>query len=290
MAEAKEAGIEAMSTGDYQTAVDQFDRALQLSGGRVNAQVVDICFYKAAAQFNLGETAEAIDTYTAILTYDDSDGSVAFLRGSVYLQEGETDLAMEDYQLALQCSRDDGEMYLRIGENLAASGYTQEARSILEQGLDVTGESGADLMTKGRLYLALGEADQAAALLEQAVEKGTSQANLYLAQAYKTLGRNEEANTLLQDYAKAEDPDSELLAMLGDMEMEEGDYASALEFYRQGLEKDSLTNEQELRRGEISALEYAGNFAEAEEKMQEYLQLYPEDAQALREQVFLQSR
>ena len=48
--------------------------------------------------------------------------------------------------------------------------------------------------------------------------------------------------------------------------------------------------EQELRRNEIIALEYLQDFAQAREKMTEYLADYPDDEAAAREYEFLQSR
>jgi tetratricopeptide (TPR) repeat protein len=224
------------------------------------------------------------------MEYDEEDGEAAFLRGSVYLEQGELDKALADYHTALERSKDDSDMYLLIGENLEASGYEQEARAILEQGLDAIGDDSNGLVGCGRIYLALGETDKAIDLLEQAAEKNLSEAKMYLAQAYEQAGDSEKASELLTEYASEDNPSSEVLAMLGNMAIQNGDYEEALTFFQQGLESKQITNEQELRKGEIAALEYTGNFTDAKEKMQEYLQLYPKDADALREQVFLETR
>ncbi len=286
----KQAGIEAMDAQDYKTAVQQFDAAMQLYGGRVNEEVVDLCYYKAAALFDSGEAGQAADVYSALIAYDKSNAAAFFLRGSLYLDEGEKDKALADYENALQQSDGDYEMYLRIAGHLTGSGQESDARRILEQGLDRKDDSGSGYLGRGRIYLALGEADKAAAQLETAAEKKERDADVYLAQAYEALGESEKASQLLLAYAKDEDPSGEALAMLGRIETENGNYEQALAFYRQGLEKEPLTNEQELRRGEIIALEYAGRFAEAKEKMEEYIKMYPSDAEALREETFLSTR
>jgi tetratricopeptide (TPR) repeat protein len=238
----------------------------------------------------LGNITDAIDIYTAIMEYDEEDGKAAFLRGSVYLEQGELDKALADYDTALERSGNDCEMYLLIGENLEASGYEQEARALLEQGLDVLGDDSNSFVGCGRIYLELGETEKAIDLLEQAAEKNLSEAKVYLAQAYEQAGDSEKASELLTEYAAEDNPSSEALAMLGNMAIKNGDYEEALTFFQQGLESKQITNEQELRKGEIAALEYTGNFTDAKEKMQEYLQLYPKDADALREQVFLETR
>ena len=290
IARCKQTGIDAMSQGDYAGAVEQFNEAMQLYGGRVSDDVVDICFYKAAALFEQGEVKQALEVYTALIKYDDTNAAAFFLRGSVYLQEGERDKALADYTAALERSDEDYTMYLRIAENLKAQGQDSDARQILEQGLDKKDNSANGYLGRGRIYLALEEEDKAVAELEKAVDKKARDARIYLAQAYERLGEAKKASEILAAYAKEENPSGEALAVLGRMEMENGNYEQALAFYQQGLEKDTVTNEQELRKGEIIALEYAGRFAEAEQKMQEYLTLYPKDKDALREEVFLKTR
>ncbi len=47
---------------------------------------------------------------------------------------------------------------------------------------------------------------------------------------------------------------------------------------------------QELKFNLIVATEYMGNFSQAKTLMQEYLQLYPDDAKAKRENNFLSTR
>lgn len=288
--EQKEAGIAAMESGDYKKALENFDGALQLCGGKVDESVVDICFYKAAAQFQLGEVKEAIATYTALMSYDEEMAEAAFLRGSIYLKEGELEKALADYHTALKRREDNYEMYLLIGENLTASGYEKEGRGILELGLDVEGDDGANNLGRGRIYLALGENDKAVSELKKAVEKEEKEASVYLAQAYFRLGEDKKASALLEDYIKEDNPSGEALAMLGNMEMAQNNYQEALLLYRQGLEKKGVSNEKELRKGEIAALEYMGDFAEAKERLKEYLKLYPQEEEAKKEEIFLETR
>ena len=67
----KAEGIAAMEAGDYETAVDKFDEVLAMSGGTVNAHVVDTCYYKAAALYAQGNLQEAIDVYSSVIAYDE---------------------------------------------------------------------------------------------------------------------------------------------------------------------------------------------------------------------------
>jgi hypothetical protein len=47
---------------------------------------------------------------------------------------------------------------------------------------------------------------------------------------------------------------------------------------------------QALMRNEITAYEYAGNFDQAKTLMASYEKLYPQDAEAAREEIFLSTR
>ena len=70
----------------------------------------------------------------------------------------------------------------------------------------------------------------------------------------------------------------------------DGAYDSALENIAQGLKENSKEDEQGLLYNEIVAYEYKRDFATAKEKMKTYLEQYPEDEAALRENEFLSTR
>ena len=72
--------------------------------------------------------------------------------------------------------------------------------------------------------------------------------------------------------------------------MAEGNYSQALGFYEQALSVENPPNEQQLRRNEMIACEQMLDFEKAREKMVSYLKEYPEDEEAQREYVFLQTR
>lgn len=290
MEEKKEAGITAMQSADYKTAVESFDAALQLSGAKVDANVVDICFYKAAAEYAQGNLKEAIAVYDSIVDYDETDYRPCFLRGSVYLNEGEREKAIKDYEEAVKRAGSNYELYILISQNLKASGMEDEGDNFLDEALDLEGKSGEDYLGKGRIYLEQGDYKQAIEYLQTAVEKKAADAKVYLAETYEASGDSDSASKLLAEYVKEEKPSAEALALLGNMEIKAGNYDKALEYYQEGIKKEDDTAMQDLLKGEIVALEYTGDFSSAKEKMAEYLAKYPTDQAALREQTFLQTR
>jgi tetratricopeptide (TPR) repeat protein len=72
--------------------------------------------------------------------------------------------------------------------------------------------------------------------------------------------------------------------------MQNGDYADALATYQEALALDEVTNEQELLKNEIGALEYTGDFKTAYTNALKYIEDYPNDSEMLREITFLQTR
>lgn len=286
----KAEGIAAMEAGDYETAVDKFDEVLAMSGGTVNAHVVDTCYYKAAALYAQGNLQEAIDVYSSVIAYDEEDPQPCFLRGCIYLNEGEKEKALKDYQEAAKRCDGDYEMYLLIYRNLAASGDKADGMDFVNEALAMTGNSGEDALGKGRIYLELKDYPNAIEQMTKAADKGVAEAKVYLAQAYEQSGDSEKATEILASYVKEDDPSAEALALLGNMELASGHYEEALTYYQKGLEMSEEDAQQDLLKGEIAALEYLGRFSEAKTKMQDYIATYPTDQAAQHEWIFLQTR
>jgi tetratricopeptide (TPR) repeat protein len=87
-------GINCIENGSYDDAVDAFQKALDQSVGSVGAEELDICYYKAKAQYLSGDVDGAIDTYTAIIDYN-KDSDAYYLRGCIYF-------AKNDYRQGLE--------------------------------------------------------------------------------------------------------------------------------------------------------------------------------------------
>lgn len=282
----RQIGINAMEEGDYASAMEAFNRALTQAKG-IGANEVDICLYKAAAQFASGSYAAAIETYDALLEYDKKNSDVYFLRGCVYLSSNESDQAQEDFDRAVKYAQDD-EIYLEIYHSLKGAGYESEANGYLEQALNKkTGRQASSYTVKGRIYLLQGQYDKAIERLTTAADKGDAEANLYLAQAYEAQGDADQASACIDAYVEVYPESSVAYNVRGRKEMEAGRYEQAIEYFSKGLELDEVTNEQELRGNRIAAYEYNGDFETAEAEMKSYLEDYPEDAAAAREYLFL---
>lgn len=283
-------GINSMAEGNYEKAIKSFQKALDTSLGEIGAEEIDICYYKAAAQFAKGDYDDAIKTYTALIDYDKKNGEAYYLRGSVYLNQDKKEKALKDYDKAIAADSTDYELYEGIYENLSNSGYEEEGKQYLEKTVENKAKEAEDYAAQGHIYYLLGDYKQAKTNLDKAIDKNSKGALLYLAEIYNAEDKTEEAQALLENYVKDNAKDSEALNTLGMMQMNHENYEDALKYFQLGLEIKDASNRQELMKNEIAAYEYMGDFASAKKKMEAYLKEYQNDEEAVREYTFLKTR
>ncbi len=286
----RKVGINKMNEGDFAGAVEAFQKALDQSQAVVGELELDICYYKATAQYNSGDTKGAITTCNALIDYNEKDSRAYFIRGCVYLKENDSDKARKDYDKALDYCGKNYALYLSVYENLAGAGFTEEAEELLAKGLKLKAEQPEDYTERGHIYLIRGDYDKARKELDQAINKGDSKALLYLAQVYDAQKDGKKAKSLYESYLKKNGSDLATLTALAEIQMEAGDYEKALELFQTALKAENIENEKQLRRNEIICYENLLDFAAAKKKMAAYLKDFPEDEEAKRENMFLQTR
>lgn len=288
-------GIKQMEEGKYEEAIESFEKALDQPVGQVRNLEKDIILYVAECMYRLGRIDDALERVNALLDYDNRCAGAHLFRGNVYLGRGMQSEALDDYAKAVKYDGGNFDIYTQIYENLMAVGLVDDANDYLERALKLRGDSRYALMSKGYIYYMTGELETARDYLEQAVEKKLAdgeddKAELYLAQVLELLGEDSLAQEYYISYGDDHGDDPIVLAELGKMAMETGDYDIALRYYQKGLEADNPPNVKELMQGEIAALEYTGDFDEAKAAMAQYILDYPDDEQAMREHTFLKYR
>jgi len=266
-------GINSMQSGDYEGAVAAFNSALSQCVGKITDTELDICYYKAAAQYAGGDIEGALATYQAMIDYDEENGNAYYLHGCLSLKQQDTDTAKKDFANAVKYNPDDYELYVGIYENLAGNNMTEEGEEYLNKAFDIKGNSAENLTWRGRIYYLLGQYDNAVKELEGAVKKDSAKANLYLAQVYEAEEDSANAEKYYQAYVDSGTADSVAMNALAEIQMEKGNYEAALEDISQ-----------------IIAYEYSGDFSSAWDVVQQYVSLYPDDEAAQREYIFLKNR
>jgi tetratricopeptide (TPR) repeat protein len=282
-------GINCIESGDYEAAVDAFQRALDQSHGKVTAMEIDICYYKAEAQYLSGDYDGAATTYQALIDYND-DAKSYFLRGCMRFQQGMQEEAISDFGMAVSREKNDRELYIGIYEAMAANGLESEGEYYLHKALEVSGEKADDLMERGRVYLMLGDAQNAASSLLKAIEKGSVKANFYLAEAYEALDDPDNADAYFQAYLDAGMADSYELCEVGVLLLNRGDYTHAIDYFQSALELEAVPNKASILKNMVLAYEGQYDFASAKTVVEQYLELMPDDEAAQKELTFLSTR
>lgn len=282
-------GITLMENGKYEDALVVFQEALDLSLGEVNEEELDICFYKAEAQYKMGDLESAMATYTAIIDYNEN-AKAYFLRGNLYYSLGDEENALKDYAAAIEKEKKDYELYIGVYEALTAHGKDKEAQDYLNQALEISGKSAYDKMQKGRINFLLGEQQTAISLLEEAIKGKEVDAYYYLAEIYSLLGDDKQSQENLNAYMESGKADSYSLFNIANDQLGKGNYDMAIECLNTALKLESVPNKQIIMKTLVIAYEQNLDFASAKELMAEYVEAYPDDEEALREYTFLETR
>lgn len=286
----RQLGINKLGEGSYEEAAEAFQKALDQSEAVVGEMEIDICYYKATAQYKAGDTKGALATCKALMDYDKENYKAYFLRGCIYLREEDRERTMKDYRKAFETSGNDFSLYVSAYENLKNAGWDSEAQEVLETAGELKADKPEEHRELGRIYLLQEDYDSARKELDKAINEKDVKALLYMAQVYEGEGDTAQANALYESYISQNNSDVSTLAAMGDAKMREGKYKEALGFYQQALSVENPPNEQQLRRNEIIACEQMLDFEAAREKMVAYRKDFPEDKDAEREYIFLQTR
>lgn len=286
----RQIGIDCMENGDYAGAVEAFDAALSYCMGTIGETERDICYYKAAAQYASGDAEGALETYDALVAYNEKDADAYYTRGCLHLQRGEGEQAFSDFSKAIENNQNDYELYINIYKNLAAYNLNDQGIEYLNQALELKGDDAEHLTYRGEVYLLLGDYNKASTELTAALEKGSVRANLVMAQVLEAQGDAITAESYYKAYMESGEADAKACNAMAEIYMTKNDYATALSYIEQGLGLEQVSNKRELMQNQIICMEYTADFTGAWKVIQEYIALYPNDLEIQREYIFLKNR
>ena len=281
-------GIAYLGLAEYEKAIEQFLVALSYSDEFVDDFDFDTNYYLATAYYKNGQSEDAAKVYSAILALRD-DREAYFLRGITYLEQNKINEAKADFDTALAKNVTDYDMRIEIAQSLEEHGYKDEAKAYLQAALGNSEKKMSDY-DKGRLSYYIGDYEAARNYLEATKGNKDAKTILLLGQTYEKLGDYNYAASIYSNYLTQNTGDVIIYNRLGMCKLEAGDAKSALEYFNQALALGETSMTQTLKFNQIVAYEYLGDFDQAAVLMKNYLQIYPDDTDAVREYEFLKSR
>ena len=256
---------------------------------RYTAQEIDILFYLAEAQARSGDSVGAVLTYTSIIEQT-GDADAYMLRGIAYQQVGDNTNAENDLYKALEMNQKNYKVYLSLYRVLFDQGKERDAEKILKEAAKLPADDGGDYTNQGLIYMYMGDYETADTNFETAIADGYTAAYFGKAQNFMKQENYAEAISSFDLYF-ADHPDDALAYNEYGVCLEKaGRYEDAAAAFSAGIALNDRTVDAQLRFNEVNALEKMGQWQTAYEKMQAYVEKYPEDEAAARELIFLESR
>lgn len=281
-------GIAYYELGAYPEAIAAFSRSLNNMEKNDEQFKKDVQFYLAQARMDYGEIEKAIEIYSEILQSGE-DPQAFFLRGKAYMSLESYENAKKDFQRALN-DCEDYNLYINIYQIYVDDNKTVEGDAYLQMALELEPQESEDYYHRGRIYEYEKNYEAAVEELKFAMERGYTDAMLLLGKVYLELEDPASARTMYQEYLQKSEEDAKAYNGLAMCDIYDGAYDSALENIQLGLKENSEEDQRGLLYNEIVAYEYKREFATAKAKMKVYLEQYPEDEAALRENEFLSTR
>lgn len=282
-------GIAYLGLTEYESAIECFQEALTASDGFVQSVDFDLNYYLAAAYDKNGQPAEAEAVYDAILALRPNEEEAIFLRANVRLEQDDYDGAKQDFDTVYAMDSTNYDRLIEIYQALEHYGYRSTGQEYLQTALDAAGGK-LDSYDSGRIYYYLGDYTQACVTLEEARESGGAESYLYLGMTYEATGDYNYASSVYNQWIAQDQTNAAIYNQLGLCEIAKGDYSAALTAFQTGMQIEGNELMQTLSYNEIVAYEYLGDFQKAAVLLGSYLESYPDDEQAQREQIFLSTR
>jgi tetratricopeptide (TPR) repeat protein len=282
-------GIAQMGSGDYESAAASLEKALTLSSGIPGVTDYDTNFYLASCYFKLGQADKAIDVYNAILALDSRNTDAYLMRGTAEISEDAFDKADADFRRSIELDSANYDRIITAYQTMDSYGYADAGKKYLSEAIQ--NHEDMDAYDKGRLSYYLGDYDTAKSCLETTQSNTDYRTTLLLGETYEAQGDMNYAKDLYNAWLAADQTHPEIYNALGICCLKMGDAQSALTAFQAGEQiTDGNTIMQALQWGEIVSYENLGEFKKASVAIDSYLETYPEDETAKREQTFLNTR
>ena len=282
-------GLACMGLGNYADAETAFLKSIEYAGSRLTNLEYDTNYYLASAYMKQGKYEQAEEIYSAILALRKKDKDAYYLRACALLRQNRYEEAVVDFEKAFSLDSDNLSLVTDAYVEMQAAGFGEEGKVYVQEFMNKKDKSLKN-EEKGVIYYYLEDYENARINLDSAVNGNDPELSLILGQTYESLGDMNYATVVYKTYLDSNEPNAAIYNSLGICLMRQEKYEEAVTAFESGSGMGNSDYLQELRYNLIAANEYLGKFSEAKTMMQDYLQVYPDDARAKKENDFLKTR
>ncbi len=279
-------GIAYLKLGEYVKSAEAFSKALDAGEGRSFQR--DVFLYQATAQYKGGMYEAARDACECAMDIK-ADAETLYLHGKIQLALDAYEEAAESFSRAYKKEKSYA-MSIWIYQAYLERGMEADGAAYLEESLQRKPKDAEDYCRRGEIYYYMKDYTHAQEELMQAINDGNIEAELLLGKVYFAQGDIANARAMYQEYVADEKGTVEGYNCLALCDIQEQDYASALQQLQKGLRIAQGEEAKALLYNQIVIYERQRDYTKALEKLGEYLQLFPNDEQGTKEQAFLQTR
>lgn len=209
-------GIALASKGQYEQAISEFNKALELSPvyaqAYYNRGIAHLSmgqYDRAIIDFNrvieLGKEVEGASSMTirgAAYVPQNMYAQIHYYRGTAYLYKAQYDLAIADFTQALQIDPKHAQAYNNRAASFTEGGRFEQAKSDVDKALQLNPKYALAYMNRGLIYYRQGENDKAISDYNEAIRFDPRLSHAYSNRAL-AYGKKEQFDEALADFKKA---------------------------------------------------------------------------------------
>lgn len=282
-------GITYFIMQDFQEAINQFDQALSI---RVLSDLdLDILYYKGKALTNIGDYNEAAQIFTLIIERFGEDAQMLADRAYTYHKIGEFEKGLDDYDKAIDLQSNKYEYYFGKYYLLDEMNRPDEAQEVLKKAAELEVKTKEDKYNLAKIHFYQELYDQAFPELSESFANGFTEAYFYIGEIYS---RKKDYSTAKYYYEKYLEEGGlatpQIYNQIASCLIKMGEYEQAIYYLDKGIFSVHNDTIRVLLKNQIIAYENMGDFENALAKLKSYIAVFPQDEDAIREEMFLRSR
>ncbi len=283
-------GLTYFGLARYSDAADAFRQALEATDDKMPETRKDIRLYLILSLLRDENYPEVVTECMTLRSESGEMTELSYYLGCAYLGQGDEQQARENFDSAVALAEGDYALYLQIYQAFEEQSLSAVGDEYLQKALSITPQTNEDRYQLGQIYYYLGDYDAAHSVIDTPVQENYEPAVRLLGEIYLAQEDYAHALNIYQVLLEANGESPEIYNGLALCALASSDPDGALVYIETGLNLEEEDGKQQLRFNEMVAYENKLDFETALIKAEAYVALYPTDEAGQKELKFLQTQ